>query len=338
MTIARQQKRKNLILLSIGLGIAIFLVKAFSYYLTGSLALKSDALESIVNIVAAVFAYMAITFANQPADKDHPYGHGKIENFSAAFEGGLIVLAAIFIFYESFMELLHGVTIKDLGLGLWINLGAGSINGVLGLLLIKNGRELHSKTLDADGHHLLTDFYTTIGIFVGLIIVKLTHFNWLDPVMAMAMALFLAKTGSKLVLSSSHALLDAEDPQTLKKLIQVINTINEPQIITVHEMRTLRSGRYIHVDLHLVVPEFYNVRNAHDLMDEYEEKIIDQLGLEGEFHTHMDPCYQLYCRQCPIESCPIRKNPFLARIPLTVETATQMGPEMMKSKRSKRET
>jgi len=321
-----QKFRIRIALLSIVAGACILGLKYLSYVLSGSVAMKSDAIEGIVNVVAAVFALGAIIFAGKPADKDHPYGHGKIEHFSAAFEGGLIALAAVFIIFEATKGLIYGVELKNLGQGLAVNILAGSLNGLLGWFLLTQGRKTRSKALEADGHHILSDFWTTVGIAVGLLAVKLTGIKWLDPVMAMIVGLLLARTGFMLVKESSQALLDTEDPEVLGKVLETMNHVRSRDIIAVHEMRTFRSGRYTHVDVHIVVPEYYPVRQAHDLCEAFGMQALLEGGIEGEVHTHVDPCGRLYCDRCPVEGCTIRLAPKTADSAFTLEEATAAGP------------
>jgi len=323
---AEQKFRIRLALLSIVAGSILLGLKYLSFVLSGSVALKSDAIESIVNVVAGVFALGAVVFAGRPADKEHPYGHGKIEHFSAAFEGGLISLAAVFILLEAGKGLIYGVELKDIGRGLAVNLFAGSLNGLLGWYMLRQGRRTRSRALEADGHHILSDFWTTIGIGAGLIAVKLTGIHWLDPLMALVVGLLLARTGFKLVKESSQALLDMEDPEVLAKVLDAMNRVRTWDILAVHEMRTFRSGRYTHVDVHIVVPEFYPVREAHDLCEAFGAKALEDGRIEGEVHTHVDPCGRLYCSRCPAESCAIRVAPKTAESAFTLDEATAAGP------------
>ncbi|WP_243293942.1 cation diffusion facilitator family transporter [Geothrix mesophila] len=321
-----QRSRVRVALLSITAGVAVLGLKYLSFILSGSVALKSDAIESVVNVVAAVFALGAVVFAGKPADKEHPYGHGKIEHFSAAFEGGLISLAAAFILFEAVHGLIHGVELKNLGLGLAVNLAAGALNGLLGWYLLSQGRKTRSKALEADGHHILSDFWTTVGIVAGLLAVKFTGIKWLDPVMAMIVGLLLARTGFRLVKESSQALLDMEDPEVLARVLASMNRVRTWDIIAVHEMRTFRSGRYTHVDVHMVVPEYYPVRQAHDLCEGFGKRALEGADIEGEVHTHVDPCGRLYCERCPAEACAIRRAPHTGDAAFGLEEATAAGP------------
>lgn len=321
-----QRSRVRVALLSILAGACVLGLKYLAFVLSGSVALKSDAIESIVNVVAAVFALGAVVFAGKPADKDHPYGHGKIEHFSAAFEGGLISLAAVFILLEAAKGLIYGVELKDVGRGLAVNLLAGALNGLLGWYLLAQGRRTRSKALEADGHHILSDFWTTVGIATGLVAVKLTGLQWLDPVMAMVVGLLLARTGYRLVKESSQALLDMEDPEVLAQVLAAMNRVRTWDLLAVHEMRTFRSGRYTHVDVHMVVPEYYPVRQAHDLCEDFGKRVLEEARIEGEVHTHVDPCGRLYCERCPAEACPIRRAARATGATFTLDEATAAGP------------
>jgi len=227
-----------------------------AYRLTGSTAILSDALESIVNVVAAVFALGGLVFAGRPADRNHPYGHGKIEFFSAAFEGGLIAFAAVLIIYEVAQSLIRGVEVRQLEAGLGIVLAAGVVNLLLGKFLVRTGRRHSSLTLVADGQHVLSDFWTSIGIVAGLILVRVTGLAWLDPVVAALVALNLMWTGVRLVRHAAGGLLDEEDTALLGRLLEVLQQHVGQGVIRVHHLRAIRAGRFHHVDAHLVMAKF----------------------------------------------------------------------------------
>jgi len=307
-------------------GAGILAMKYYASVVSGSAALRADAIESVVNVITAIFTLGAVVFAEKPADREHPYGHGKIEYFSEAFEGGLIALAAALIAWEALSTLheqfISGViTLKNLGSGLVWNAVAGVLNGGLGLFLILMGRRHRSKAIEADGQHVLSDFWTTLGILSGLVLVKLTDIQWLDPLMALLVAALLARTGFKLVQRSSQALLDVEDPELLEKIIETINLVRPRDVIALHALRTMRSGRYTHVDLHVVVPGSYTVEKGGCLADSLAEDVISKLGLEGELHTHIDPCRKDMCGACAVDDCPEREAPATAPLILTVENS-----------------
>lgn len=316
-----QKKRISVAIVSIVSSSIILAVKWYAYMLTGSTALKSDALEGIVNVIASFFALGALMFAEQPADDKHPYGHGKIEYFSAAFEGGLISLAAVLIAYEAIQAFLLHPPVKTLGIGLLLNIIAGLLNGLLGWFLIRRGKTLKSDAISADGHHILSDFWTTAGVCLALFCIYLTGWTWLDPLVALIIAGVLIVTGYKLIQKSASALLDAEDPEMIERIIGYVNTHKPKEIITLHEMKAIRAGRYTHVDVHLVVPEHLSVKYAHDLVESFCEQVIVAAHLEGEFHPHVDPCRQAYCAECNIKDCPIRQHPFESLVSITKKSA-----------------
>ena len=309
--------------ISLAVSVVLLGAKYQAYLLTGSTAILSDALESIVNVVAAVFGLGGLVFAGRPADRNHPYGHGKIEFFSAAFEGGLIAFAAVVIIYEVVLSLIRGGEVRRLESGLLIVLAAGLVNLVLGWYLLRTGRKHASLTLVADGQHVLSDFYTSAGIVVGLLLVRVTGVAWLDPLVAAVVALNLMWTGFRLVRHAAGGLLDEEDTPLLDRVLDVLRGHVGQGVIRVHHLRAIRSGRFHHVDAHLVVPEFWSVDQAHELAEDLARQVIKEVGVEGELVFHTDPCHRAYCAMCDLEDCVVRREPFRARPLLTLEEAVQ---------------
>src|SRR5262245_15286040 len=320
--------------LSLVVAVVLLAAKYQAYLLTGSTAILSDALESIVNVVAAVFALGGLIFAGRPADRNHPYGHGKIEFFSAAFEGGLIAFAAVVIVYQVVQSLMRGADIRRLGAGLFIVLGAGLVNLILGWYLVRTGRKHNSLTLVADGQHVLSDFYTSAGIVVGLLLVHVTGLGWLDPLVALVVALNLMWTGTRLVRHAAGGLLDEEDTTLLNRLLEVLHGHVGQGVIRIHHLRAIRAGRFHHVDAHLVVPEFWSVDRAHELAEDLAEQVIKEVGVEGELSFHTDPCHHAYCEMCDLDDCPVRRQPFRGRRLITLEEAVQ--PDMPRPARAGR--
>lgn len=310
-------------LISLAVGAVLLGAKYLAYTLTGSSAILSDAMESIVNVVAAVFALGGLAFAGRPVDRNHPYGHGKIEFFSAAFEGGLIAFAAVMILYQAGLSFVQGVEIRALDLGLVITAAAGLANLALGRFLIGVGRRYKSMTLIADGQHVVSDFWTSLGVVVGLALVRLTGIVWFDPLVAAIVGVNLAWTGLRLVRHAAGGLLDEEDTELLSNLLEAMNASVIPGIIRVHNLRAIRSGRFSHVDAHLVVPEFWSVEQAHDAADAFERQVIAAGQVEGEIVFHLDPCRRVYCGQCDVAECPVRVSPFVRRSRITVDEAVQ---------------
>lgn len=314
--------RRRAALISLVVGAALLAVKYFAYLQTGSAAILSDALESIANVVAAMFAVGGLAYAGRPADRGHPYGHGKIEYFSAVFEGGLISFAAAMIAWYAVHAFLAGPELHRLDLGLVITLAAGLVNAALGWYLVRTGKRVYSIALVADGEHVLSDFKTSVGVVVGLLLVRVTGLAWLDPAAALVVGANLAWTGYRLVRHAAGGLLDEEDTALLTRLVVAFERARTPGIIRIHRLRAIRSGRRTHVDAHLIVPEFWSVGRAHDAVEDFERAVLEARSLEGEIVFHTDPCRHALCAVCDLADCPIRVKPFAQRPALTVEEAT----------------
>jgi cation diffusion facilitator family transporter len=321
-----QRARLRAGIISLVVGTCLMAGKFLAYRLTGSSAIFSDALESIVNVLAAAFAIGSILFAGRPADRGHPYGHGKIEFLSAAFEGGLISFAAIAIGHEAVTAWIRGPELEQINVGLGISAAAGFANALLGLYLLRVGRRTNSMILIADGRHVLADTWTTSGVIIGLILVRITDVVWLDPLVALIVAVLLARTGFRLVRMAARALLDEEDTELLERLLEAGEEVRSPGIIRLHHLRAIRVGRFAHVDAHVVVPEFWSIEHSHDETDAFEARLLDRCQIEGEVAIHTDPCRRLYCEACDLPDCPVRVKGFVERPRLTLDEATQQDP------------
>ena len=308
-------------------GIAIFCIKLYAAHISNSSAIRSDALEGSVNIIAAAFGLFSVFFSEKPADQNHPYGHGKIEHFAAVFEGGLITLAGFLILIDTGARYFnHSQPTDSLYHGLLITFFAGMLNGIVGLIVFLIGKKFNSTTLRADGLHLITDFWSTLGLGLGLGLAIYTGWLWIDPLLAIIVGVMLFVAGYKVFRPSWNTLLDAVNPETIQKIVDRLNEIKLDPVITIHELRTQEFGRDTHVDLHVVVPEFFSIKEAHDLSDQIVGKLQVTLGESSLIHAHLDPCEKIYCSECPYQNCTIRNAVFLARKPLTVETIVQDGP------------
>ena len=280
---------------AIVIGMAIMAAKFYAWHLTGSSAILSDALESIINVVAGGFALAAIIASARPPDQDHPYGHGKIEFFSAGFEGALIILAAFGIFKVGFTHLLHPQPLPHLGAGLLVLLGTAVVNLLLGIGLLKTGKKTGSLILEADGQHILADVYTSGGVLLGLFLANLTGWFWLDGAIACLVGLNILRTGLKLVRRSFAGLMDAMDPELLQQVVDLINRYRRPEWIDIHKLRVWRSGRLVHIDLHLILQGDLSLDAAHAEARYLENIVI--AGFEGNASVlvHMDPCIDPDC-------------------------------------------
>ena len=274
--------------LSIAAAIVTIALKTGAYFLTGSVGLLSDAAESVVNLVAAVIALVALTIAARPADDTHHYGHGKAEYFSAAIEGLMIFVAAGVIIWSAIPRLIHPVELENLGVGLAISLLATAVNGVVGLLLIRVGRRERSATLTADGKHLMTDVWTSAGVLVGVLMVAVTGWLRLDPIVAIAVAINILIVGGRLVWHSSSALLDAALPAADNDAIRAVLDRHRSDDVGFHGLQTRESGRQRFVSFHVLVPGAWSVQRAHDLAEVVEADVLALLD-GAHVTTHIEP-------------------------------------------------
>jgi cation diffusion facilitator family transporter len=292
--------------------LTLLLAKFGAYYLTDSKAVLSDAIESIINVVTAAFLMLSISVSSKPVDENHPYGHGKIESFSAGLEGGLIIIAAIVILMEAVPAFFAPEPPRNLGPGLYILGGAGAVNLAVGTYLLRAGRKYKSEALSADGHHLLTDFYTSAGVIIGLLLYSFTGYIWLDPLVACLVALNILIPGIKLFSRSFKNLMDEADPELLERIVQGLNTIKKPGWLYPHKLRALRSGRYHHVDLHISLPHYWTLTQVHEAEQEITLALLAAIGEEGDIMIHVDPCEPPYCPICEVDACSERKAQFIS--------------------------
>ncbi|WP_150285748.1 cation diffusion facilitator family transporter [Rhabdaerophilum calidifontis] len=279
---------ERLALGSIAIGLAVLGLKFAAWRLTGSVALYSDALESTINVVAALVAFGALRLSAKPADANHPYGHQKIEYIAAVFEGALILLAALAVLHAAYQAFLapRAVVLDPLGIGL--NIGAGLINGAWSMVLIRRGRALRSPALIADGRHLLADVISSAGVLAALVLVLVTGLDWLDPALACLVALNILWSGWGLMQSSFSGLMDeAAAPEELGRIRAVISA-QAQGAIEAHDLRTRHAGRLTFIEFHLVVPGEMRVDCAHDICDRIEAAL--RAEIEGASITiHVEP-------------------------------------------------
>jgi cation diffusion facilitator family transporter len=288
----------------------LLMAKFGAYYLTDSKAVLSDAIESTINVVTAAFLMLSISVSSKPVDKNHPYGHGKIESFSAGLEGGLIILAAVVIFVEAIPAFFASQPPRNIGPGIYILSGAGIINLIVGAYLLRAGNKYKSDALSADGRHLLTDFYTSAGVIIGLLLYSLTGYLWLDPFVACLVALNILIPGIRLFAKSFKNLMDEADPELLERIVQGLNTIKKPGWLYPHKLRALRSGRYHHVDLHISLPHYWTLTQVHEAEQEITKALLEAIREEGDIMIHVDPCKPPYCPVCEVDDCSERKTEF----------------------------
>ncbi|MDD2243752.1 MAG: cation diffusion facilitator family transporter [Dysgonamonadaceae bacterium] len=281
---------KKFIYLSIAAAVTTILLKFYAYYITGSMGLFSDALESCVNLIAAVIALVILNISEKPADKGHEFGHSKAEYFSSAIEGGLIMIAAFSIIWASVPKLINPTQLENVGVGLLFSVIASSVNLAVGLILIRNGKKNRSLLLEADGRHLMTDVWTTVGVIIGVALVKLTGWLILDPIIAIFVAVNIVITGFHLINRSANGLMDAAIPvNEIKKITDYLDSLKNNSI-EYHSFMSRQAGQRKFISFHLLVPDEWSVKKGHDLAEQVEQTIENMFGDELiNVITHLEP-------------------------------------------------
>ena len=290
-----------------------------AYYLTSSLAILSDALESIVNVLAGVIGLYSLYIAAKPSDENHPYGHGKAEFVSAAAEGGLIVAAGVLIIYETIANFISNKPISSLDFGIVLVGATAAINYVAGFICIKVGNKNKSLALQASGKHLQTDTYSTLGIIAGLIIMSITKIAWLDKIIALTMSIFIMRSGYLIIRQSLAGIMDQQDMDLLKQMVRVLNDHKKVNWIDLHNLRVIKYGSKLHIDCHLTVPWYLNVHEAHAEIDDLTSLIRTDFEDSVEFFVHTDGCLPFSCRLCNKFTCPVRQFAFDHNIEWTLD-------------------
>lgn len=275
-------------IISILAALATIALKGSAYLITGSVGLLSDALESLINLAAAIVALIALSAAARPEDEDHRYGHSKAEYFSSGFEGALILLGAVSIIYTSVRRLLAPQPIEQVALGVGISVIASAINFVVARTLFKAGRRHRSITLEADAHHLMSDVWTSAGVILGVSAVALTGWQRLDPLIAIAVALNIVRTGVAIIRRSLMGLLDTAIPEELQHRIAEILARHATAGVRFHALRTRQAGAWHFVDFHVLVPGTWSVQRGHDLLERLEEEVREVVPNCTVF-THLEP-------------------------------------------------
>ena len=274
--------------LSIVAAVTTIGLKLGAYYLTGSVGLFSDAAESVVNLVAAVAALLALTFAVRPPDEEHTFGHSKAEYFSSGLESALIIIAAAWIGVTAWGRLMDPQPLQNVGLGLSITLGAAALNGVVALVLLRAGQRLRSITLKADAQHLLTDVWTSVGVVLGVLMVQLTGWLVLDPLIGLVVVANIVWTGFRLLRDTAEGLLDRALPSADQAVIFRILSRYEREGIRFHAVRTRAAGQRRFVSMHVLVPGLWTVQQGHDLSEKIEADVAEALP-QSTFFIHIEP-------------------------------------------------
>lgn len=302
----------------------LFALKLAAYFLTHSVAILTDALESTVNVVTGFTGLYSLKIAARPRDLNHPYGHGKVELVSASFEGILILVAGMVIIYESLTNLVHPHAIKELDLGIALVLATAAVNYGLGWYCIQTGRNNHSIALQASGKHLQADTWSTLGIVVGLVLIRITQIAWIDSAVAILFGILVITEGYKIIRQTVAGIMDEADQELLRQLIRVLNENKPDNWIDLHNLRIIKYGAIMHLDCHLTVPWYFNVNEAHAEIDELDRLIRHHFPQTLEMFVHTDGCVPpKSCSICPLKACAVRQHAFERRMNWTFDNITK---------------
>ncbi len=299
-------------------GILLFIIKVVAWYLTNSVAILTDALESTVNVLSAGLGLYSLWLAAKPRDANHPYGHGKVEFISAAIEGTLIGVAGILIIWESVDRLFLPQPVHKMELGILLIAAAGVINALVGWLAKRAGIRNHSLALESSGRHLLSDAWSTAGLLVGLVMVILTGRVWLDAVVAMLFGAIILYTGYRILRRSIAGIMDEADEALIVELVAFLGANRRENWVDIHNLRIIKYGSILHIDCHLTVPWFLQVHEAHEEVDALASTVREKYGNRVELFVHTDGCRPSACSICPKQACAERKSPFAELIPWTL--------------------
>ncbi len=305
------------------ISVLLLLVKFIAYYITHSLAILTDALESIVNVAAGFIGLYSLFVAAKPRDANHPYGHGKAEYISAAVEGTLILTAGGLIVYKAIMHLIKPVAIHNVDQGMFIIGTTALINFIMGWLAGRTGKKNGSLALISSGKHLKVDSYSTLGILVGLVLLYVTGKTWIDSAVAFLFAIIIFYTGYKILRTSIAGIMDEADRKLLGKMVELLNRNRRQNWVDLHNLRVIKYGIVLHVDCHLTVPWYLNVNEAHTEVDALSTLIRKEFGETLELFVHSDGCLYVQCPICIKTDCPVRQHTFEKRIEWTPENIVQ---------------
>ena len=303
--------------------VLLLIAKFVAYYLTNSVSILTDALESIVNVAAGFIGLYSLYVAAKPRDIDHPYGHGKAEFLSAAMEGTLITSAGAIIIYKAVKSFITPVELQKLDYGMYLVGATAVINFAIGFVTHRKGLKNNSLALIASGKHLQSDSYSTFGIIAGLLLIYFTGYKWIDPVVAIVFGVIIIYTGYKILRRSIAGIMDEADIELLKKIVEVLNKSKRENWIDLHNLRVIKYGAVLHIDCHLTVPWYLNVHEAHDEVDALSSLVRQEFGETVELFVHVDGCLPFSCRVCNKQNCNVRKHNFEKRIDWTLENVLQ---------------
>jgi len=305
-------------------GILLFVGKLIAWHLTNSDAVFSDAMESIVNIIAAFMGLYSLYLAAKPKDLDHPYGHGKVEFVTSGIEGALIIFAGVIIIVQSVDSLLHGNVPKKLDWGILIVALTAAINYLMGHISIKKGIKQNSLVLQSSGKHLQSDTFTTLGVVISLVLIYFTKIYWIDAAVALIFGGYIMFVGYKIIRKALSGIMDEADLEMLSRLAKFLNENRKPEWIDIHNMRIQQHGSGLHIDAHLTLPWYFELRKAHEEMEKAYKLIGENTDRSVEFNFHLDDCKTFSCEICQLSECPVRQKPFVKKIEWNEKNISQV--------------
>lgn len=324
--VLKQKVQSRILLIS-----ALILVGKFiAYWLTGSVGILTDAMESIVNVAAGAFSLYSLHWAAHPKDMLHPYGYGKIELISSSVEGMMIIIAGVLIIYEGIMRLISPVTIQKLDVGIYIIVISGVLNYIMGLYSVRIGRKYNSIALESGGKHLQSDTYSTIGLVLGLVLLYVTGIGWIDSMLAFLFGSVIVVTGIAILRKTISNLLDKADATLLTEIATYLNGQHQRDWIDIHNTKVLKYGSCLHMDCDLTVPWFYTVDKGHECGADLKQLLQRKYGERIEMTIHLDPCNvseECKCGYCQNTQCWCRRKPFKALIPISFHSFIQTDKE-----------
>lgn len=298
----------------LSIGTVLLFVKFYAWYLTGSVAIFSDALESIVNVLSGIIALFSLYYAAKPKDMDHPYGHGKIEFIAAGLEGGMVLFAGILMLFKGIAFLLKPHELHQIDMGILLVFIAGLVNGIMGYFLVIKGKKLNSPALYADGKHLLTDTLSSVGLLVALALVYFTGNFIYDGILSIIMGIWILFVGYGIIKLAISSLLDKADFKMIEEILLVLNENRRAEWIDIHNLRVQRYGSSYHVDCHLTLPWYLSLKDAHVLIEDLRNSIATRFDDRVELFVHSDPCLPFSCEICEVLDCQFRTNSFIKKV------------------------
>lgn len=317
MTAATQNLRLQKIIAAVSA--VLFIVKIIAWFITNSVAILTDALESIVNVVAGFIGLYSLYISAKPKDRDHPYGHGKVEFISAATEGSLIFVAGLFIIFRAVKNFTVAHEVQKIDTGIILVSATALINYFAGTVCERVGKKNNSLALIAGGKHLKTDTYTTIGIIAGLVLLYFTKISWIDSAVALLFALIILFTGYKIIRKSLAGIMDEADEQLLEEMVETLNENRRYNWVDMHNLRIIKYGATLHLDAHLTVPWYFNVNEAHNEIDELTGLLRSKYGDSLEIFVHSDACMDFSCAICIKPDCNVRRYEHVKKIEWTIQ-------------------